>query len=401
MTTQSRRRRAAAGRPSEEPIEAFELAIHPDAERLERACRRIDPRVAAARNRAADDRREPPVVAIGVGGCAPRRWHARCAARSAPRRRCRSRRPDRVPTACATRSAAVSTRRVIHPHVERLVALEAEAAARLVELHRRHAEIRQRAVDRSSTPRASSTSSTIAVVRVHELDAIGHTARASSRAMASASRSRSRPMTRVAPASSSARAWPPRPTVQSTKSPPRSGLQIRRASRPSGPGTCGAQIPNSDSARASSSVYGSRCSFGEEAIVVPDFEVIDVAEHVDVAGHRRGLAQADRNEHAALHVEFADLPVVVHAIEEAQPRRMGRWASRSSFCSSSEPHGHRVDADVLARQTRHEQFPAVLAFEQEPEGRRHLEPPLVIDSRRRVAPEHATLLHFCPEISTA
>ena len=30
---------------------------------------------------------------------------------------------------------------------------------------------------------------------------------------------------------------------------------------------------------------------GEEAIVVPDVEVVELAEHVDVAGHRRGLAQ--------------------------------------------------------------------------------------------------------------
>ena len=31
---------------------------------------------------------------------------------------------------------------------------------------------------------------------------------------------------------------------------------------------------------------------GEEAIVVPDVEVVVLAEHVDVAGHRRGVAQA-------------------------------------------------------------------------------------------------------------
>ena len=50
---------------------------------------------------------------------------------------------------------------------------------------------------------------------------------------ASASRSRSRPMSRVAPASSSARAWPPSPTVQSTNRPPRSGRRMLRALRPS------------------------------------------------------------------------------------------------------------------------------------------------------------------------
>ena len=47
---------------------------------------------------------------------------------------------------------------------------------------------------------------------------------------------------------------------------------------------------------------------GEEAIVVPDVEVVELAEHVDVAGHRRGVAQARGDEHAALRVELAVWP---------------------------------------------------------------------------------------------
>ena len=67
-----------------------------------------------------------------------------------------------------------------------------------------------------------------------------------------------------------------------------------------------------------------------------------------------------------------------------------------------EPHRHRIDADVLAGQARQEQFAPVLAFESATRKRvRDLEPSLVIDSRRRVAPEHAQLLHFAPQISTA
>ena len=48
-----------AGGRLEKAIEPFELAVHPDAQRLERARRRIDAHVAAARNGAPHDRRQP------------------------------------------------------------------------------------------------------------------------------------------------------------------------------------------------------------------------------------------------------------------------------------------------------------------------------------------------------
>ena len=56
-----------------------------------------------------------------------------------------------------------------------------------------------------------------------------------------------------------------------------------------------------------------------------------------------------------------------------------------------QPHRHRIDADVFAGQAGEEQLTAVLAFEQGAEGVRNLEPPLVIDASRRIAPKHATL----------
>src|SRR6187399_438142 len=49
-----------AGRPSKKPIEPLELSIHPDADRLKRACGRIDPRVTLAWNRPANDIGKPP-----------------------------------------------------------------------------------------------------------------------------------------------------------------------------------------------------------------------------------------------------------------------------------------------------------------------------------------------------
>ena len=60
----------------------------------------------------------------------------------------------------------------IHPHVQRLVALKAEAAARRVELHRGHAEIGERAVDLRDAARVEHVVER-AVVGVDQLHAVG------------------------------------------------------------------------------------------------------------------------------------------------------------------------------------------------------------------------------------
>jgi hypothetical protein len=108
-----------------------------------------------------------------------------------------------------------------------------------------------------------------------------------------------------APASSSARACPPSPTVQSTNKPPRSAPSCVTISS-----TITARegsYPELRIAVASSSVYGSRCIFATKPIVIPHVEIPDLAEDVDVAGHRRGVAQTHWNEDAALHVELPEL----------------------------------------------------------------------------------------------
>jgi hypothetical protein len=64
----------------------------------------------------------------------------------------------------------LSARR-IHSHVQRLVALEAEAAARSIELQRRDSEIRERSVDLLDAARAEYGVNR-AVIGVHELDTI-------------------------------------------------------------------------------------------------------------------------------------------------------------------------------------------------------------------------------------
>src|SRR5206468_8152432 len=130
----------------DESIEPFELAVHPDAKRLKRACRRIDPHESAARNRAAHDGREAKgrvdgrvlarlddgacdatgetLLTVGEDGIGELAFGGPC---------------DQI----RSRLAAAA----VHAHVERLVALKAEAAARRLELHRRDPQIRQRAVD--------------------------------------------------------------------------------------------------------------------------------------------------------------------------------------------------------------------------------------------------------------
>ena len=138
----------APRRGLEKSIQPFELAVDPDSQRLKRARRRIDAhaRRSAPRNRAAHNRREPP-----------RRLDGRLASRvddgpgDPPREALLAELKDRVGQLLFARSRDQVGGRVagapVHPHVERFVALEAESAARLVELHRGDAEVGERAVD--------------------------------------------------------------------------------------------------------------------------------------------------------------------------------------------------------------------------------------------------------------
>src|SRR6185436_2162162 len=131
----------------DEAIESVELAVDPDPQRLKRLGRRIDAHVAAAmRDRATNDRGEPP-------GGVDRRLAARLnqSARDAPREARLAVLKDRVREIALARLRDQIGRRVwrgaVHAHVQRLVAHEAEAAPRRIKLHRRTAEVGQRAVD--------------------------------------------------------------------------------------------------------------------------------------------------------------------------------------------------------------------------------------------------------------
>ena len=252
---QPRARAQSAGRRLDEPIEPFELAVDPDPQRLKRARRRIDAHEAAARNGAPHDRgqlsgrvdrRPPPRVDDG--------------ARDAARKPLFAVLKNRVGELAFTRPGHQIGGGVaaapVHPHVERLVALEAESAARRVELHRRHAEIGERAVD-DGNAEAIEHGVEGTEVGVHEIDPFAPRRQRLARAVE-----------RVEIAVESddpggagrqQRAGVPAEAHRTIDEDAAAlGLQVLNPFS-SEDRDVRDQIPNSDSARASSSVYGSRC----------------------------------------------------------------------------------------------------------------------------------------------
>ena len=294
----------AARRPSsrrdgvvEERVEAVELAVHPDAQRLERARRRVDALLAAPRNaRGARSRPAAPVVSIGARSRA-----VDDGARDAPRVALLAELEDHVRPAPSSSTSRQQIGRgrpaaTVHAHVERLVAAEAEAAPVGVELHRRHAEIGERAGDRVDAARVEHRGE-IAIVRVHELDAIAERRERSRARSRRASRVAIEPDARASRrASSSARLCPPRPTVQSTNRPPRSGCSSASASATQHRLVQRRHAVRSRTPQRARVVVGERLALQlrDEPLVVPDVEVVELAEHVDFARHRRRVAQPRR-----------------------------------------------------------------------------------------------------------
>ena len=93
--------------------------------------------------------------------------------------------------------------RLAHPHVERAVVGESEAALGLVELHRRHADVERHAVDRQQVARRRSACS---IWLKRSSIRVRRGSGTSDGPFAIASGSRSKPITRPAPAPSRARA---------------------------------------------------------------------------------------------------------------------------------------------------------------------------------------------------
>src|SRR5262245_50826244 len=244
----------------EKTIEAVELAVDPDPERLKRPRRGIDAGVATPWNRAPHD-----------GGKLRRAGDRRLASRldqragDAPREPLFAVAEDRVGELDFGRMRDEIGRRLalrtVHAHVERFVALETEAAARCVELHRRDTEVSERAVDHGNLALVKDIGDR-AVVGVDELDAFAPRCErfggaGESVAVAIESDEPRRPglEQRAGVAAEADRAVDEEAAVFGTEELQDLGGHDRHVRH---------QIPNSASARASSSVYGSRCSLARK-----------------------------------------------------------------------------------------------------------------------------------------
>ena len=59
-----------------------------------------------------------------------------------------------------------------------------------------------------------------------------------------------------------------------------------------------------------------------EALLVPDIEIVDSAEHADIADNGAALPQMGGDPDPPLRIELDRLAEVIHAIEKLQPRGM-------------------------------------------------------------------------------
>src|SRR6202049_3779570 len=228
----------------------------------------------------------------------------------------------------------------------------------------------------------------------------------------SASGSRSRPTSRAAgPRASSAAACPPRPTVASTNSPPRSGASRSSDSR-SSTGRCstgaGAEDgppslkgPRSAAMRRASDpslAESSEVLFGEgllvqaagEAVAVPHHQVIEVGADHHLAAHAGALAQDRRDQQAPLVVQAGLLAVIVDPFEVARLHPVGgRHAAEPRL--DLFPDRQRVEPRRIARDRRREQVGPVALLDRAAEIPRDLEPPLVVDLGWSTPSEHGLL----------
>ena len=151
--------------------------------------------------------------------------------------------------------------RSIHPHVQRLVTLKAEAAARRFELKGREAEVGERAVHERRLAAIEDVAER-PVVRVHQFDSIAPRQEPRARdpqrvqvAVEADEPRRARFEQRAGVSAEADGAIDEQAAAFGTQNAQHLGGHHRHVRH---------QIPNSDRARASSSVYGSRCSLARK-----------------------------------------------------------------------------------------------------------------------------------------
>src|SRR5690349_13716492 len=144
-----------------------------------------------------------------------------------------------------------------------------------------------------------------------------------------------------------------------------------------------------------------RAALAEDALAVPDFEVVARGEDHDVALHRRRLAELRRNQDPALRVDLAFHAVDAGPALEAAAGLVGRRHLPEARLDLL-PDRHGVDADVLAGRVvageiHRRRLPLRLEVGAVRGGQ--LEPPLFVDFRlvaapqARFTPRQATLVH--------
>jgi hypothetical protein len=397
---QARPDRQAVRHSRQKCVDVVELAVHPDAERLERARRRIDPRESAPRHCSSHDRRQ--LRSRLERGCGPRLHDA---PRDSPRVPLLAKLINRIGDlrflSTAQQLGCGRAGRRVHSHVERIVALKAEPAAFGFELIGRHAHVRQGAVDTLDSAGLKNRRDR-PIIRVHELYAIAVFVQRLGRD-AQRRGSRSSPITLAGPGFEQGECMPAHADRAIHEDAALLRLQERDRLARHHRFVKHAFAPLQTAIRQRPRVVvGKRLAlqFCDEPLVVPDFKKVELAEHIDFPDHRRRLTQPSRNHHTPLAVDFGDLAVKVHAVQELRAGWVSRGNLRQLFFDVG-PTRHGVDTHRVPVQTGNEQFAPVFILDERAEPIGDLESPPIINFRRRVAPKHARLLHFSPKKSIA
>ncbi len=290
----------------------------------------------------------------------------------------------------------------VHAHVEGLVAAEGEAAALGVELHRRDAQVGEHAVNTGDRARLQYLAE-LPIIRVDQLYTIAVSAKTLRRGAQRVG------VTIEADQPLGAMFEQQHAVSAEADSAVDVQASARRVEQRNHFGRHHRFVPRRFAHRSDPELgerpgvvvrIGLALELGDEPLVVPDVEVVVLAEDVHFAAHPRRFAQPRMDDHAPLRVERRRLTEVVDAVEELQACGM-RGGHPSHLFFQAHPDRHGVNADVLPREARHEHVGSVLPLDEAPERIRDLEPPLVIDLGGIVAPEHDYLLHFAPQKSTA
>jgi hypothetical protein len=303
----------------EKVVDALEFAVHPDAKCLKSTRRRIDACEAPVRHGSPDDCGKLP-------GAPERRRLTRLYDRACdpPRETLFAEPVNRVgDLGLRSISEKVPRGRTacrIHAHVERILALETEASPLRFELIRRHAHVGERAVDLLDAAGVEHRCDR-PVVGVHQVDTTGERPQC----LRSDRKRRGIPIETYHPRGARfehCQRVAPHPDCAVHEDAAFLRLQeLQHFARQD-------RLMQPHMKYASESEGGERpavfvcerfaLQLRDGPLVVPNFEIVVLAEHVYFADHRRRLTEPRGYHHAPLGVDLGDLTVEIHPIEELQ-----------------------------------------------------------------------------------